>query len=95
MEREIAKKIMAELERLGAAMNDVVSIIEDINDEKEKKKFRRELGDLMGKSFTNIMCPIIREYPDLDPDIKTDWYKNLQKKRKSKKVIQIKPKAST
>jgi predicted nucleic acid-binding Zn-ribbon protein len=95
MEKEIAKKIMIELERLEDVMNDIAAIIEDISNEEEKKKFRREIADLMIRSFTKIMHPIIREHDELDPDIDTEWFKEIQKKRKSKKVIQIKTKQGT
>ena len=71
-------------------MNDVASIIEKINDEEEKRKFRKGIGCLMGKLYTDIMHPIIRERPDLDPDRTTEWFKDLQKIRKSKEFIRTK-----
>ena len=95
MEKEIAKNLMIELERLGNVMNDVASIIEKIDDEKEKRKFRKGIGGLMGKLYTDIMYHIIHENPDLDPDRNTEWFKELQKKRKFKNVIQIKSKEGT
>ena len=90
MEKEIAKKLVIELERLGNVMNDVALIIEEISDEEEKRKFRRGIAGLMGKLFTDILHHIIREHPDLDPDRDTEWFKELQKKRKSRKVIKTK-----
>jgi len=95
MEKEIAKKLVIELERLGNMMNDVALIIEEISDEEEKRKFRRGIGGLMGKLYTDIMYPIIREHPDFDPDRNIEWFKDLQKKRKSRKVIQIKNRKRT
>lgn len=90
MEKEIAEKLMIELERLGSMMNDVASIIEEINDEEEKCKFRRGIASLMGNLFTDIIHHIIREHPDLDSDRNTEWFKDLQKKRKSKEFKKTK-----
>jgi len=59
MEKEIAKKIILELERLGDVMNDIAAIIEEISNEEENKKFRREIADLMIRSFTKIMHPFV------------------------------------
>jgi len=95
MEKEIAKKLVIELERLGNMMNDVALIIEEISDEEEKRKFRRGIGGLMGKLYTDIMYHIIREHPHFDPDRNTEWFKDLQKKRKSRNVIQIKNRKRT
>ena len=95
MEKEIAKKLVIELERLGNVVNDVALIIEEISDEGEKRKFRKGVAGLMGNLFTDIMHHIIREHPDLDPDRNTEWFKELQKKRKSRKVIQIKNRKAT
>ena len=85
MEKETAKKIMVSLERLGEALNDLATEIEKIKDIEEKKRYRRGVGELMGMSYTDIMRPIIREYPELDPDKDLDWNRDIQKKRKSKK----------
>jgi hypothetical protein len=68
-------------------MNDTASIIEEIIDEEEKRKFRRGTADLMAKSYTDIMHPIISEYPDLDPDRDTEWFKNNHNKRITKNNI--------
>jgi len=85
MEKETAKKIMESLERLGDALNDLAADIENIKDIEEKKKYRRGVGELMGRSYTDIMSPIVREYPELDPDKDSNWSKDIQKKRESKK----------
>ena len=85
MEKETAKKIMVSLERFGEVLNGLAAEIEKIKDIEEKKKYRRGVGELMGRSYTDIMLPIIREYPELDPDKDLDWNKDIQKKRKPKK----------
>ena len=95
MEKEIAKKLMIELDRLGNVMNDVALIIEEINDDEEKRKFRKGIGGLMGKLYTDIMHPIIHEHPDLDPDRNAEWLNELHEKRKLKNVIQLKSKKGT
>ncbi len=76
---------MVSLERFGEVLNGLAAEIEKIKDIEEKKKYRRGVGELMGRSYTDIMLPIIREYPELDPDKDLDWNKDIQKKRKPKK----------
>ncbi len=95
MEKVIARKLVIELERLGNMMNDVALIIEEISDEQEKRKFRKGIAGVMGSLHTDIVHHIIREHPDLDPDRNSEWFKELQKKRKSTKVIQMRNRKRT
>ena len=87
MEKEIAQKIMLSLEVLGEALNDLAADIEKIKDIEEKKKYRRGVGELMGRSYTDIMRRIIREYPDLDPDKDIDWNKEIESKKSTRDKI--------
>jgi hypothetical protein len=93
MEKEIAQKIMLSLEALGEALNELAADIEKIKDIEEKKKYRRGVGELMTRSYTDIMRHIIREYPELDPDKDSDWHKEMQKKRINKNTTRDKIKS--
>lgn len=59
---------MLNLEKLNERLNETASAIKNISDDKEKKIYRRAIGDLMSRSFTEIILPLIQEFPYLDPD---------------------------
>ncbi|MHC1726072.1 MAG: nuclear receptor NHR-99 [Syntrophobacteraceae bacterium] len=49
-------------------MNRVAAFIEEIEDEAERKEFRKGLGSIMAYIYTDLELPIIRQYPEFDPD---------------------------
>ena len=73
MDKQLAEQLMKKLHSLSVPFNDAAELIEQIPDEDEKKRFRRGLGELMGRAYTDLMIPILRQYPDLDPDKDLDF----------------------
>jgi len=67
MERAIAEDLMKILLSLDAPLNLATELTKRISDVEERKLIRRGLGEIGGHIFTEIMLPIIRQYPDLDP----------------------------
>jgi hypothetical protein len=70
MERALAVSMMSTLMQLSENCNEVASFVEQVSNDDERKRLRRPLGDLMGLVYTDLMLPILREYPELDPDKK-------------------------
>ena len=68
MDKNLAEQLMNKLHSLDAPINDAVELVEQIPDEDERKRFRKGLGEMMGHIYTDLMIPILRQYPDLDPD---------------------------
>ena len=68
MDRKTAELLMKELLALSRPLNSATAIVDKIADEEERNKLRREIGEVMGSLYANLMLPIIRQYPDLDPD---------------------------
>ena len=68
MQKELAKELMDTLSALGEPLNKAAELIEQINDEEERKKFRKGLGGIMAGIYTELELLIIQQYPDLDPD---------------------------
>ena len=68
MDRKTAERLMGEMLALGGPLDSATEIVDQIADKDERSNLRREIGELMGAIYTNIMLPIIRQYPDLDPD---------------------------
>ena len=68
MNRELAADLMANLLALDASMNSVVERIELIDDKDEHNAFKQAIYKVIGDVYCDLMRPIIRQYPDLDPD---------------------------
>ena len=68
MERSVANELMSNVSRLDDALTLIEGSIEKISDEDERKRYKRELGIVMVEIYDKIMRPVIKEYPDLDPD---------------------------
>ena len=69
MNKDLATEIMAATAKVGAELNKVSDIIEQISDIPERTKFRRGIAGLMADIFIKIERPIIQEHPELDPDL--------------------------
>jgi hypothetical protein len=69
MEKSRAKAIVEAIHAIDVPLNKLHEISERLPTEADKKEFRRYLGTAIGMLYTDIMMPIIKEYPDLDPDI--------------------------
>jgi hypothetical protein len=46
----------------------LAELVAEITDPNEKATFIQAVGDLMGDIYGKLMIPILRQYPDLDPD---------------------------
>jgi len=68
MHKDVAEQLMDKLHQLGALLNQMADLVEPIDDPAERRMLLTGLGELMGRSFTDVMLPIIRQYPELDPD---------------------------
>ena len=68
MEKNIAKLLMDSLLVLDEPLNRATELTDQINDEEERKRFRKGIGEIGGRVYTDLMVPIIRQYPDLDPE---------------------------
>ena len=51
-----------------APIGKLIELVDEIADPGEKAVFNRAVGDLMGQIYAKLMVPILRQYPDLDPD---------------------------
>ena len=84
MDRSTAENLMAVLTRIGDALNDAESIISALPPGPERERLRRALGNLMGSLWLDLMRPIVREYPHLDPDKDAEWFRDLQVRRRAR-----------
>ena len=68
MDKKVAKSLMASFFAMSEPLNAASDLIDEIDDMAEQKTFREGVGRIMGSLYTDLMVPIIRQYPDLDPD---------------------------
>ena len=68
MERRLAQRIIGECVAFDVPFTALDAFSNEIADPTEKKAFRLALGNLMAQVYVDLMVPILRQYPDLNPD---------------------------
>jgi len=68
MDRDTAEKLVAIYHRLDHCLNEATVLIGTIADAEEQRRFRRPVGEMMQSAWVELMLPIFRKFPDLDPD---------------------------
>jgi len=67
MNRASAELLMKKLRELGSILNSATEIVGQFPDD-EAKMFRHQIGNIMAISYGELILPIIKRFPDLDPD---------------------------
>jgi len=67
MKRTTAERLMVHLEAIGNEMNAMTLELEEIADPVIKKEIKHALGTMMAYHW-EVMRPILRCHPELDPD---------------------------
>jgi len=68
VERPLAARLIEASVALDAPIGKLFDLVAEIADPDEKAAFNQAIGDLMGLVFGRLMVPVLRQYPDLDPD---------------------------
>lgn len=68
MERKIAEQLIELALALDEPLNQATALSLQIEDLEEQKAVRRVIGETTGRLYTDLIVPIIRQYPDLDPE---------------------------
>lgn len=68
VEKDLAALILKSVLSLGRALNDLDPILRDVKDVDEKKRLLNCLGVVMAELNAGIVIPIIKQYPEMDPD---------------------------
>ena len=53
----------------SAALNETIRQMQEEGSETEFKDYRRRVGHVMGAIYLDLMKPIAKFYPDLDPGL--------------------------
>ena len=67
MDRELAVEIFGVAMAVNRELGNMDAVISKIPDAEIKQQYVKALGNLIGGVYADVMVPIIREYPDLDP----------------------------
>lgn len=67
MDEPLARQISVELSSMVAAFNRLSALTLSIADENERRGYRRSLGELMARCDHDLIRPIAKAYPHLDP----------------------------
>ena len=65
--KAIARKVEKTMRKCSAALNESIRLVMDTCPEAEFKAYRKTLGQIMGAIYLDVMQPIHRRFPDLEP----------------------------
>jgi hypothetical protein len=68
MEKAIATRIMEAALSLGKEINNLDSLVSQLDNGSEKEEFVQALGNIMSVLTRDVMFRIIHDHPELDPD---------------------------
>lgn len=68
MERAIAEQLMRTFLAVNEPLNSATLLTAKIESKDEQESLRRAIGNVMQVIYIDLMRPVIRQYPDLDPD---------------------------
>ena len=67
MDRAVAEMLIAELDKFSEPINNLSALSDKLGDKIAGETMRRHLGTIMFE-VEDIWRPIVREFPDLDPE---------------------------
>jgi hypothetical protein len=68
MEKSVAEKVLALMLEYSGKLDASVQLVKDSCTEQEFLDYRRAVGKIMGEMCVEIMWPIFKEHPELEPD---------------------------
>jgi hypothetical protein len=72
MERSTGERILAAIESLKPGLGELDVVVKELVDEDERKAFIKLLGDTLFYGSYELSMHVIRQHPDLDPDLADD-----------------------
>lgn len=68
MNKNEAKAIMLACSEINSYLNNAALVADTLEDPAIQRALRDELGNAIVKIYGDLMRPVIKEFPDLDPD---------------------------
>jgi hypothetical protein len=66
--QELAREIKARAIDCSAKLDSSISAMAEEADPRQVSMYRRLIGEAMGELFINVLSPIYRQYPELEPE---------------------------
>lgn len=67
MERQLAEQLLEKLNKLFTPLGDAMELVAQISEVDERKRFQDALAEVMGRAHFDLVSPIYKQYPDLNP----------------------------
>ena len=68
VERSIAERLMSIVAMIDEPLNQATELSFEVVDVEEQRALRRAIAETTGTVYEQIILPIIRQFPDLDPE---------------------------
>jgi hypothetical protein len=68
MKRDLAERLLKSIEGFNEPFVQLDALSHEIDDAEERMRFRRLIGEGMRAIAFDLVMPIVRQFPDLDPD---------------------------
>ena len=65
--KETAREVEAAMRQCSAILNESIRRVMETCPEEEFQNYRRTIGAIMADVYLNVMQPIHKSYPDLEP----------------------------
>jgi hypothetical protein len=62
-----ARKVERTMRKCSAALNESIRLVMDTCPEAEFRTYRKTIGEIMGAIYLDVVQPIHRRFPDLEP----------------------------
>ena len=69
MDRDEAQERMQVAQEINFLLNNAAELANSIADEDLQKQMKWALGQAMGKIYLDLMRPVVKQFPELDPDL--------------------------
>jgi hypothetical protein len=67
VDRKIAEKLVEHFIELDGPLNAAAHLAETIDDPATKRQMKGAIADVVLAVYSDLIRPIVRQYPDLDP----------------------------
>ncbi len=69
MEKDVAEAIISAAVSLDAGLGELFDQIERVTEESTRRQLKQAAGNLMELITRDIIFPIVKVFPELDPDV--------------------------
>ena len=68
VDKEIAKRVVAVLDECSERINETIRDVQRACSDEEFKQYRQAAGVVMGYIYTDVVAPLHKQHPELEPE---------------------------